>query len=83
MGPVFSIAALLPLIVGESATGRGAGAAAPVAILIAGIGIGGVAWIIAQYAKRIHLCGSLYDYISQAPGRGSGWSAGGSTTARC
>jgi len=68
MGPVFSIAALLPLIVGESATGRGAGAAAPVAILIAGLGIGGVAWIIAQYAKRIHLCGSLYDYISNSAG---------------
>lgn len=68
MGPVFSVAALLPLVVGESATGRGAGAAAPVAILIAGIGIGGVAWIIAQYAKRIHLCGSLYDYISRSAG---------------
>ncbi len=68
MGPVFSVAALRPLIVGESATGRGAGAAAPVAILIAGLGIGGVAWIIAQYAKRIHLCGSLYDYVSHSAG---------------
>lgn len=68
MGPVFSIAALLPLIVGESATGRGAGAAAPLAILIAGLGIGGVAWIIAQYAKRHHLCGSLYDYVSHSAG---------------
>ena len=59
MGPVFSVAALLPLIVGLSATGRGAGAATPIAIIIAGAGICGVGWIIAQYAKRIHLCGSL------------------------
>ena len=68
MGPVFSVSALLPLVVGLSATGRGAGVATPVAILIAGIGVGGVAWIIAQYAKRIHLCGSLYDYVSRSAG---------------
>jgi len=60
MGPVFSVATLLPLVVGLSATGHGAGVATPVAIIIAGIGIFGAGWIIAQYAKRIHLCGSLY-----------------------
>jgi len=68
MGPVFSVSALLPLLVGASATGRGAGVATPLAILIAGVGIGGVAWIIAQYAKRIHLCGSLCDYVSSSAG---------------
>ncbi|MFI0454175.1 APC family permease [Actinomadura sp. 6N118] len=76
MGPVFSVSALLPLVVGLSATGRGAGVATPVAILIAGIGIGGVAWIIAQYAKRIHLCGSLYDYVSRSAGSRLGLLAG-------
>jgi amino acid transporter len=77
MGPVFSVAALLPLIVGSSATGRGAGIATPVAILIAGVGVYGVAWIIAQYAKRIHLCGSLSDYVRNSAGTRlglvSGW----------
>lgn len=72
MGPVFSVAALLPLIVGLSATGRGAGAATPIAIVIAGAGICGVGWIIAQYAKRIHLCGSLYEYVCDSAGPRAG-----------
>jgi amino acid transporter len=76
MGPVFSVAALLPLMVGLSSTGRGAGAATPVAIIIAGIGIFGAGWIIAQYAKRIHLCGSLYEYICDTFGQGVGIVAG-------
>ncbi|HTI22685.1 MAG TPA: APC family permease [Kutzneria sp.] len=76
MGPVFSVATLLPLIVGLSATGRGAGAATPLAIIIAGVGIFGAGWIIAQYAKRIHLCGSLYEYICDAFGPRTGIVAG-------
>jgi amino acid transporter len=76
MGPVFSVATLLPLIVGLSATGRGAGVATPVAILIAGVGIYGAGWVIAQYAKRIHLCGSLYEYICDAFGARVGIVAG-------
>jgi len=76
MGPVFSVATLLPLVVGLSATGHGAGVATPVAIIIAGIGIFGAGWIIAQYAKRIHLCGSLYEYICDAFGPGVGVVAG-------
>ncbi|MEO5665508.1 MAG: APC family permease [Nocardioides sp.] len=72
MGPVFSVAALLPLIVGLSATGRGAGVATPVAILIAGVGIFGAGWIIAQYAKRIHLCGSVYEYVCDGAGPRTG-----------
>lgn len=76
MGPVFSVAALLPLVVGLSATGRGAGTATPIAIAIAGIGICGVGWVIAQYAKRIHLCGSLYEYVSDSAGPRIGVIAG-------
>jgi amino acid transporter len=76
MGPVFSVATLLPLIVGLSATGRGAGVATPVAIIVAGLGIFGAGWVIAQYAKRIHLCGSLYEYICDAFGPRVGIVAG-------
>jgi amino acid transporter len=76
MGPVFSVATLLPLIVGLSATGRGAGVATPVAIVIASVGMFGAGWVIAQYAKRIHLCGSLYEYISDAFGPRVGAVAG-------
>ncbi|WP_433521308.1 APC family permease [Nocardia pseudovaccinii] len=76
MGPVFSVATLLPLIIGLSATGRGAGIATPVAILIAGLGMFGAGWVIAQYAKRIHLCGSLYEYICDAFGPRIGIVAG-------
>ncbi|WP_128377237.1 APC family permease [Streptomyces cavernae] len=76
MGPVFSVAALLPLVVGLSATGRGAGVATPTAIVIAGVGMCGVGWVIAQYAKRIHLCGSLYEYVSDSAGPRIGVIAG-------
>jgi amino acid transporter len=72
MGPVFSVAALLPLVVGLSATGRGAGVATPVAIMVAAVGIFGVGWIIAQYAKRIHLCGSVYEYVCDGAGPRTG-----------
>lgn len=76
MGPVFSVAALLPLIVGLSSTGRGAGVATPAALIIVGVGMFGVAWIIAQYAKRIHLCGSLYEYVCDGAGPRVGVVAG-------
>jgi amino acid transporter len=76
IGPVFSVATLLPLIVGLSSTGRGAGVATPVAIVIAGIGMFGAGWVIAQYAKRIHQCGSLYEYVSDTFGARAGIVAG-------
>jgi amino acid transporter len=76
MGPVFSVASLLPLIVGLSATGRGAGVVTPLAIIIAGVGIFGAGWVIAEYARRIHVCGSLYEYISDTFGRRVGAAAG-------
>jgi amino acid transporter len=73
---VFSVATLLPLVVGLSATGRGAGVATPIAIFIAGLGMFGAGWVIAEYAKRIQLCGSLYEYICDAFGPRVGVVAG-------
>jgi amino acid transporter len=78
MGPVFSIAFLVPLLVGvTSASGKGAGGAAPLATLIAAIGVLGLGWIVAEYAKRIHAAGSLYDYVTDGLGNKTGAAAGG------
>ncbi len=69
VGPVFSIAFLVPLLVGiTSATGRGAGTAAPLAVVLASIGVLALGWIISEYARRISAAGSLYDYISDGLG---------------
>jgi amino acid transporter len=84
IGPVFSAAFLIPLIAGFSASGKGAGIAAPFAVILAAIGVFALGWIIAQYAKRIHAAGSLYDYVSMGLGSqvGSvtGWLYYGGTT---
>jgi amino acid transporter len=77
MGPVFSAAFLIPLIVGViSATGKGAGVAAPVSVILAAVGVFALGWIVAQYAKRIHAAGSLYDYVSNGLGKSTGAAAG-------
>ena len=77
MGPVFSAAFLIPLIVGvTSATGKGAGVAAPLSVLLGGVGVFALGWIVAQYAKKIHAAGSLYDYVSHGLGSGVGAAAG-------
>jgi amino acid transporter len=77
MGPVFSIAFLVPLVMGIiSATGNGAGVAAPLSIAIAGIGVLAVAWIVAEYAKRIQAAGALYDYVTDGLGQKLGAAAG-------
>jgi amino acid transporter len=69
MGPVFSIAFLVPLLVGiTSATQNGAGAAAPLSVLLAALGVLGLGWIVSEYARRISAAGSLYDYISDGFG---------------
>ncbi|MGZ8625120.1 MAG: APC family permease [Actinomycetota bacterium] len=77
MGPVFSAAFIIPLIIGVNAAARGAGTSAPLAVLLAGIGVFALGWIVAQYAKRIHAAGSLYDYVSNGLGNtigaASGW----------
>jgi amino acid transporter len=35
------------------------------AVLLAANGVFALGWIVAQYAKRIHAAGSLYDYVSR------------------
>lgn len=77
MGPVFSIAFLVPLVVGIiSATGNGAGNAAPLAVVIAAIGVVGLGWIVAEYTRKIQAAGSLYDYVTDGLGGRVGTAAG-------
>jgi amino acid transporter len=77
MGPVFSVAFLVPLIVGiTSATGNGAGTGAALSVVLAGIGIIGIGWIVAEYARRIQAAGSLYTYVSDGFGPRIGAAAG-------
>src|SRR6185436_5956882 len=76
MGPVFSAAFLIPLIAGVSASGKGAGIATPLAVLIAAVGTFALGWIVAAYAKRVHAAGSLYDYVSNGLGAKAGAFAG-------
>ena len=76
MGPVFSAAFIIPAIVGANASLKGAGIAAPLSVLIASIGVFALGWIVAQYAKRIHAAGSLYDYVSNGLGSTIGAAAG-------
>lgn len=77
IGPVFSSAFIIPLIIGVNAAARGAGTSAALAVLLAGVGVFALGWIVAQYAKRIHAAGSLYDYVSNGlgstVGAASGW----------
>jgi amino acid transporter len=76
MGPVFSAAFIIPLIIGVNAAARGAGTSAPLSVLLAAVGVFALGWIVAQYAKRIHAAGSLYDYVSNGLGRTVGAAAG-------
>ena len=84
MGPVFSAAFLIPLIAGLGAAGKGAGIATPFAVLLGAVGIFALGWIVAQYAKRVHAAGSLYDYVSlglgDKVGGVGGWLYYGGTT---
>lgn len=76
IGPAFSAAFFIPVIVGASLNGKGAGLASPISIIIAMIGMSGVAWIISRYAARIHAAGSLYNYVTEAFGERVGFIAG-------
>ncbi len=77
MGPVFSSAFVIPLVIGiGSATGQGGGLASPISVIIAAVGIFGLGWVIAQYARRIHAAGSLYDYVTEGFGERAGSAAG-------
>ena len=74
IGPVFSAAFLIPLIAGFNFSGEGAGVATPFAVILAAIGTLALGWIVAQYAKRVHAAGSLYDYVTLGFGsRIGGW----------
>jgi amino acid transporter len=84
IGPVFSAAFLIPLIAGFSASGKGAGVATPFAVILAAVGVFALGWIVAQYARRVHAAGSLYDYVSMGLGNQigaiAGWVYYGGTT---
>jgi amino acid transporter len=77
MGPVFSSAFVIPLVIGvASASGRGGGIATPLSVLIAAVGVFALGWIVSRYAKEIHSAGSLYDYVSRGLGERIGTAAG-------
>src|SRR5438094_275182 len=76
MGPVFSSAFIIPLIIGVNFAARGAGTSAALAVVLAAIGVYALGWIVAQYAKRIHAAGSRYDYVSNGLGRTVGAATG-------
>ncbi len=76
MGPVFSAAFVIPAVIGANAAAKGAGVAGPLAVLIAAVGVFALGWIVAQYAKRIHAAGALYDYVSNGLGNTAGAVAG-------
>ncbi len=77
MGPVFSAAFVIPLVIGiGSATGQGGGLASPLSVVIAAVGIFGLGWVVSCYAKRIHAAGSLYDYVTDGLGERVGAVAG-------
>jgi amino acid transporter len=76
IGPVFSAAFIIPLIIGVNAAARGAGTSAALAVLLAAIGTFALGWIVARYAKRIHAAGSLYDYVSNGLGKTVGAATG-------
>ena len=76
IGPVFSAAFIIPLIIGVNAAARGAGTSAALAVVIAAIGIFALGWIVAQYAKGIQAAGSVYDYVSNGLGKTVGAATG-------
>ena len=76
IGPVFSAAFIIPLIIGVNAAAKGAGTSAALAVLLAAVGMFAIGWIVAQYAKRIHAAGSLYDYVSNGLGKTVGAATG-------
>jgi amino acid transporter len=77
MGPVFSSAFVIPLVVGViSASGKGGGIASPLSVLLAAVGVFALGWIVSSYAKQIHAAGSLYDYVTRGLGERVGTAAG-------
>src|SRR5258708_13997204 len=90
IGPVFSSAFVIPLVVGViSATGKGGGVASPLSVIIAAVGIFAIGWIVSSYSKQVHAAGSLCDYVTPGLGdrmgaaAGRRWSCGGAGSPRC
>ena len=76
MGPVFSSAFVIPLVVGViSASGKGGGVASPLSVLIAAVGVFALGWISRKH-KEIHGEGSMYDYVPAGSASGVGTAAG-------
>ena len=72
---------IIPLIIGVNFAATGCGRRRPpLSVLLAAVGVFALGWIVAQYAKRIHAAGSLYDYVSKGSGRPWVRPAAGSTT---
>jgi len=77
MGPVFTSAFVIPLVVGvASVTGKGGGIASPLSVLIAGIGVFAIGWIVSSYAREVRTAGSLYEYVTRGLGERIGTAAG-------
>src|SRR5215472_1453903 len=77
IGPVFSSAFVIPLVIGViSASGKGGGVASPISVLIAAVGVFALGWIVSSYVKEIHAAGSLYDYVTRGLGQRVGTAAG-------
>ena len=73
MGPVFSSAFVIPLVVGVvSASGKGGGVASPLSVLIAAVGVFAIGAIVSGYARKVHAAGSLYDYVIRGLGERAG-----------
>src|SRR5258707_5378589 len=69
MGPVFSSAFVIPLVVGViSASGKGGGVASPLSVLIAAVGVFLPGWVRATYAKALPAARSLYPSPTPRPG---------------
>jgi apolipoprotein N-acyltransferase len=50
IGPVFSSAFVIPLVIGViSASGKGGGVASPISVLIAAVGVFALGWIVSNY----------------------------------
>ena len=81
IGPVFSSAFVIPLVVGViSASGKGGGVASPLSVLIAAVGVFAIGAIVSRYAREVHAAGSLYDYVTRGLGERPGQRPAGSTT---
>jgi len=77
LGPVFSAAFLVPLVVGIiSASGKGGGVAAPISVLLAAVGVVALGWLVSRYAREVHAAGGVYDYVSRGLGQRVGVATG-------